>query len=204
MALTVSAAIRPHHQETECGDQAAWWDTPDRLVVALADGLGHGADAALAARVAIQTVARHAHDTCCEIFEACNEALRHTRGVALTVAIIDSHSSNMQLASVGNIRNRLLTRQRSLHFGSARGIVGAGYHRLTPETVNLQAGDWLVLFSDGIDELADFRPHLVQEACTGQVTPRAAELLSAYASESDDASLLIYQHGHSSQLAVHS
>ncbi len=41
--------------QRECGDQCLVEELPDFILLAVADGLGHGAEAALAAKKALQT-----------------------------------------------------------------------------------------------------------------------------------------------------
>ncbi|HEX4856771.1 MAG TPA: SpoIIE family protein phosphatase [Limnobacter sp.] len=194
MDLTHAFASRAYPGEVECGDQAGFWALPHRLVMALADGLGHGAPAAHAAKLAIATVGLNAHYNSERIFEICNEQLINTRGSALTVAIVDLALNTLELGSVGNIRNRLLRDSGSQHLGNARGIVGAGYRRLLPEKVNLKTGDILVLFTDGFDELTNLRQCLPVNATAETVKHSADELLKTFARNSDDAGVLVYQH----------
>src|SRR6266851_1958424 len=47
--------------QTESGDRYLVTTTPDGALVAVVDGLGHGADAADAAKVAVRSLERHAH-----------------------------------------------------------------------------------------------------------------------------------------------
>ena len=200
--MSVSSATRARAGETVCGDATSWHRQAGRIVLALADGLGHGAEAAAAAQAALDCIARHPGLDCERLFSLCDRALRSSRGAALAIVIIDERSGLAQLASVGNVRVRLIGTSRRLSFGGARGIIGAGYRNLAPESVILQAGDMLVLFSDGIDELADIS--LVLNARAFDVAHTAPRLLAAFARADDDASMLVYCHSPQAALGVQS
>lgn len=177
--------------ESVCGDACSVWCTPDRLVMALVDGLGHGAGAAHAAQVALSHIGARLDATCAEIFAACDQGMRHTRGAALALAMIDFVDNTLTLATVGNVRAVLLSGEKELHLGGARGIVGAGYDGLAPETKVLQAGDALLLYSDGLDEflpLGGLLPSKQVPKCI------AEQAVARWARENDDAAFLVYQH----------
>src|SRR5207302_7753320 len=59
-------------------------------LIAVTDGLGHGAEAADAARKAIATLERHAGKSVLTLMQQCHAALIGTRGVVLTLAYLDS------------------------------------------------------------------------------------------------------------------
>lgn len=190
--MNVSSATLPRAGETVCGDATYWCRHHGRIVLALVDGLGHGPEAAAAAQAALACVARNPGLDCENLFELCDKALKSSRGAAMAIAIIDEHSGRAELASVGNVRVHMVGRGRGLRFGGARGIVGAGYRNLAPESVTLVEGDTLVLFSDGMDELSKIESLL--SAQPFDVERSASRLLEAFARNDDDASVLVYRH----------
>ncbi|MBY0241315.1 MAG: SpoIIE family protein phosphatase [Burkholderiaceae bacterium] len=189
MALNIGYAMLPLAGEPVCGDQGGWWQLPERRVLALADGLGHGRHAADAAAQAMQAVEAHLALDCEGIFSACDARLRGTRGAALVVAIIDLRCNTLSVAAIGNIRIILLSEGRQRRLGGGRGIVGAGYAALAPETLALRAGDVLALFSDGIDEFAT-----LHDCLEGGVQAGAEQVLARWGNGRDDSSILCYQH----------
>jgi len=192
VALNTGYVARPYKGETVCGDVGVSWHLPKRRVLALADGLGHGPQAHHAAMMAMQCIAENLHLECAEMFVACNEKLRNTRGAVLAVAVIDLTSNILTLGSIGNIRCKLLTPTRESRLGSGRGIVGAGFKWSPPDQVQLTKRDTLVMFSDGVAEDAGIR------ACdiSGTVTPQqlAQEVVTQWGRDDDDASVLVYRH----------
>jgi len=189
----ISYAVLPIAGEIACGDRCGWWETPERMVVAVADGLGHGPEAALAADMAMACIGAALEESLEQLFARCDVRLQTTRGVALSVVSIDKHSGLSTFASVGNIRTLLMTQAKDHRFGAARGIVGGGYARLNPEHFSLRNGDVLALFSDGLDEFTDLRQDLFGASVA--VDDQAAKILEKLSNRRDDAALLIYRHG---------
>lgn len=160
--------------------------------MAVADGLGHGAEAAYAAEVAMACIGAGLERPFDDIFAACNIRLRDTRGVALAVAVVTLDNGQLTIGSVGNIRTVLLTAGKDCRFGGSRGIVGGGYARLTPEVRTLSRGDVLALFSDGVDEFSALRETLKETAHLPK--DQASAVLTRWARLDDDAAVLIYHH----------
>lgn len=186
----IGYSVRPIPGELHCGDQCGVWQGDgERVLLALADGLGHGPEAAKAAQAALHVIGNSRTQSCEAIFAQCNDKLRSTRGVALALALIEPTLGRLRFAAVGNVRAVLLHGERELRLGSARGIVGAGYNGLAPETLAFDANDSLFLYSDGFDELLPLR-ELLRPAVTAQAVAESA--LQRWAKANDDASMLVY------------
>ena len=188
----IGQALRPMPGETLCGDQLGWWTRPDRRRLALADGLGHGAEAHVAAATVMRQLAKDSDETClAELFARCDRALLDTRGVALSVVDILPAESVIVQAAVGNIRTLLIQGSGTKRLGGARGIVGAGFDGLRPERLPIAPGDWLLLFSDGLPENAGLAEALGDAWPSDELAER---LLNDWAGDHDDAGLLLYRH----------
>src|SRR5258706_554983 len=74
------AAARALAGEKESGDRLLVKRMGSGALLAAADGLGHGAEAAKAAELAIRTAEAHALRPLPEIVEACHRVLLRTRG----------------------------------------------------------------------------------------------------------------------------
>lgn len=187
----IGQALRPMPGETLCGDQLGWWTRPDRWRLALADGLGHGTEAHVAAATAMRQLAHDDETRLAELFAGCDRALIDTRGVALSVVDILPAESVIVQAAVGNVRTLLIQATGTKRLGGARGIVGAGFDGLRPERLPIAPGDWLLLFSDGLPENAGLAEALGDAWPSDQL---AARLLADWAGDHDDAGLLLYRH----------
>jgi anti-sigma regulatory factor (Ser/Thr protein kinase) len=147
----------------ESGD--AWtgrWDG-GRLTLLLADGLGHGPEAALASSAAVRWLHHHPSRPPEVLLRELHGELRGTRGAAIGIARYDPWSGRLEFAGIGNIGARLYhpaTRPGSYvrgderaveHLLSRPGIVGAGpYARPATSSRPWPPDGLLVLHSDGL------------------------------------------------------
>ncbi|MFF5370870.1 SpoIIE family protein phosphatase [Streptomyces sp. NPDC013187] len=121
------------------------------LTLMLADGLGHGAEAATASTAAIDELHRIAHLPPAQILRHLDRALRTTRGAAVAVAQLNTDTDELGFAGVGNVGARMRTAQAWQPLVSHPGIVGAHF----PARVPVQHLPWrrdslLLLHSDGL------------------------------------------------------
>ncbi len=110
--------------ETVCGD--AWhtdW-SPERTLVVVADGLGHGPDAAVAATTAIRTIRERGDGMPGALLLAVHNALRATRGAAISIARIDHETRMVTFAGVGNVAASVCDSTQSRPMASLGGIAG--------------------------------------------------------------------------------
>jgi phosphoserine phosphatase RsbX len=146
-------AARPIAGEHVSGDRHVAVSST-RLVVAVIDGLGHGPEAAHAAGRAAEIVETHPDERPDALLRRCHDALRSTRGAAMTVASIDPVVGEMTWLGVGNVQATVLqrrTRDARREWVPLRGgVVGYLLPALQPGTVRLQRDDVLVLATDGV------------------------------------------------------
>ncbi|AQS71206.1 ATP-binding SpoIIE family protein phosphatase [Streptomyces pactum] len=133
------------------GDAWAWVRSGDRVTLMLADGLGHGPDAARASTAAVEALRGSAHLAPAEALRRLDTALSGTRGAAVAVAQVDTRAAVLRFAGIGNIGARLCAGGTWRHLVSRPGIVGT--HR--PTTLREEEAAWaddrvLVLHSDGL------------------------------------------------------
>jgi anti-sigma regulatory factor (Ser/Thr protein kinase) len=156
---------RAYPGERASGDDAVCVRTPDGLLVALADGLGHGDPARDASARAVRTVAAHAGEALDQILAATHGALLRTRGAVMTVARV--HDADVALAGVGNVAAHGVGFGSTWRFGGTSSVLGdpRGYSRAASENRQLGAHSALVLCSDGVRTHIDLPgdPGLVRE-----------------------------------------
>jgi anti-sigma regulatory factor (Ser/Thr protein kinase) len=103
IAPRVCGLQAPKPGQTVCGD--AWGykhgDKGDTLI--LADGLGHGPDAAAAACCALEIFFKHPEASLKELLESIHLGLRHTRGAAVSVAALNGDRNTVEFAGLGNV-----------------------------------------------------------------------------------------------------
>jgi len=141
----------PRSGEEVSGDAWSVRTHAGRQVVLVTDGLGHGPDAAKAARVAISVLEKHADLGPAVLLERMHKALASTRGAAVAVAALDAEHETGVYAGVGNIGAAVLNgNDRIRHLVSSNGIVGHRLASVREVPFDLPRGGLLVLHSDGI------------------------------------------------------
>jgi len=189
--------------EGESGDLHAVVPFPGGVLVAVIDGLGHGPEAAQAARAAEAVIEACASDPLRVVVQRCHEAIRHTRGVAMSLASFDARSSSMTWLGVGNVEALLLRAGASQAGAGARGpdtsyeavhcrggVVGYRLPPLVETSLPVNRGDLLIMATDGIRH--GFVPEIDREEPDPHTI--AAHILRGYARNSDDALVLVARH----------
>jgi hypothetical protein len=102
-------AARCRRGEATSGDLGVVCLLPGGALVAGIDGLGHGAEAARAARRAGDVVRAGPGADLAVLVKRCHTALRGTRGAAISLAFISPAAGGMTWVGVGNVEGRLLS-----------------------------------------------------------------------------------------------
>jgi serine phosphatase RsbU (regulator of sigma subunit) len=189
--LDYAVAARPLAGEEKSGDLHAVIPRPYGALVAVADGLGHGYEAALAAEVAMITLAAQAHLPVGDIMKRCHEALIKTRGVAMSIASLEWRDENITWLSIGNVSGLLLHankegRREREHILMRSGVVGHRLPLLRAATLRLHRGDLLIFATDGMRE--GFEGEVQLDA---RLQETADRILARYGKATDDALVLV-------------
>jgi anti-sigma regulatory factor (Ser/Thr protein kinase) len=139
----------PKPGEIACGDAWVALEQPGRALLAVVDGLGHGAPAAEASRLAVDVINDRAAESVTEIVGACHLALRATRGAALGVAELRYADRTVHFCGVGNISG-FVRADKARGFASQNGIIGHQTRTLTEFTYPWPGGALVALYSDGL------------------------------------------------------
>jgi len=137
--------------ETVSGDGIAYKMSGSKSLLFAGDGLGHGIHAKEVMDKAIEVFhASHATDAAQMLFEI-NQAVKRTRGLVATVAVLNHKQETWEVCGVGNIHTRL---QRGLEYKNYicnNGIVGLNIpKRLENSSFPMEKLQMVVLCSDGI------------------------------------------------------
>lgn len=188
-SVEVGIAFRPRPGERVSGDLAFTRPLPAGLLVAVIDGLGHGPAAAeAAAQAAAALEGAPESNTLAALVERCHRSVRKTRGIVISLALLDPGGGTMSWLGVGNVEAVLVhaTSSRRETLAVRPGVVGQRLPALRAASLPLAAGDALVLASDGL------RRGLAGELPAGTGARQAAEqLLAAGATGEDDAVVLV-------------
>lgn len=187
--LRIAGLAVPYPGERFCGDAWAFHQTPERMVLLLADGLGHGREAAEAAQEAVDTFRKRQDQTPAEILGRVHDSLRKTRGAVAAVAEIRPADGRVTYTGVGNISASVLTGNTSRSLVSHNGTLGMVTSRIQEFQVPWTPESVLVLHSDGLQSKWDLTSYAGLVARHPAII--GAALLRDFRRQRDDASVVV-------------
>src|SRR6266566_1392587 len=174
--------------ECESGDQHLVCCNESGILVAAIDGIGHGAEAASAAKAAITVLRNAVGAPIIPLVMTCHERLRATRGVVLSVASVDVRHGLMTWLGVGNVHGVLVRADKKVTHETLLlrgGVVGDHLPQLQAAVLPVGQGDLLVFATDGI------RTDFTGTLSALENPQRAADrILKVFGNRSDDALVL--------------
>jgi anti-sigma regulatory factor (Ser/Thr protein kinase) len=136
--------------ERACGDAWAVHPTRDGHVLMVVDGLGHGTEAASAARAAQRELAAHPEGALPDQIARLHDALRPTRGAAASLAALAPLRETGTFCGIGNVAGLTRVAGRTRSLVSHNGTLGHQLRKVQAFDFPFPAGALLVLHSDGI------------------------------------------------------
>jgi anti-sigma regulatory factor (Ser/Thr protein kinase) len=175
--------------EVVCGD--AWYvnRTPVRTLVVIADGLGHGPEAAVAATTAIRIIEERPDDMPGALIAATHNALRSTRGAAISIARIDHAARMLTFAGIGNVAGVICETGQTRSMAPHGGIVGHQLPRVREFQYPWPEGGNFVMHSDGVS--ARWRPDSYPGVLDGDAALLAGVLFRDFSRGRDDATVVV-------------
>lgn len=191
MIIDYGVAMLPLPGESESGDRHVVKPSSNGVLVAVVDGLGHGSAAAEAARLAVATLEAHADESVISLVRRCQQELKGTRGVVMSLASFNRLDNTLTWLGVGNVGGVLL--RADPQASPAReevllraGVVGYHLPQLYATVIPIAPGDLLLFATDGIRR--DF-----YEAVNLRDSPQriADHICARYSTHMDDALVLV-------------
>jgi serine phosphatase RsbU (regulator of sigma subunit) len=194
--LELGVSARAFAGNPVSGDQYLVARFPEGLLVAVVDGLGHGPEAYSAAKAATTSLAQCAGQPLPDMLGSCHEALKKTRGAALSLGLFHTDRAALSWLGVGNVEAWLIRADGGLATGTAveslllrAGVVGYRLPPLRMSTLPLFAGDTLILATDGIKGL---QPRTLAPQAEPQEL--AQSILSQHGKNNDDALVVVVRY----------
>ncbi|HYQ87078.1 MAG TPA: SpoIIE family protein phosphatase [Bacteroidota bacterium] len=180
--------------ETESGDLHVVKHFEAGILVGVVDGLGHGPEAAFAARKAVAALEEHPEEPLIRLVRRCHESLKGTRGVVMSLASLDTGNNSASWLGIGNVEGILVREgskpgpriHRIIGWG---GVVGYNLPELRPASLSLMENDLLVFASDGI------RQEFVERSNYRDQPQRVADrICTQFGTRTDDALVLVLRY----------
>lgn len=185
----IGAICVPIQGEEVSGDNWAMAAHEKKLTLIVADGLGHGPQAAIAADAAVALTDAHATQTPSIILQRAHNALKGTRGAAVAVGQINTDVGTFTFAGIGNISVCILYREGSRHLISHNGIVGSNMRKLQEFSEKWEQDALLVAHSDGINTRWDLDLYPNLTVCHPAII--AAVIYRDFTRGRDDATVIV-------------
>ncbi len=142
----------PAPREEVSGDTWRIANRNSEIAVIIADGLGHGPQAAAAAEVAAETFDGGPFLPHGEFFTSADRRMRGTRGAAVAVARVNAPRTVLSYAGVGNIAGTLrsIADPKGKGLVSHNGTVGAEMRKVASNDYECPDPALLIMHSDGL------------------------------------------------------
>ncbi len=183
---------QPKRGEIACGDSWSAVQQPGRCLLLVADGLGHGPDAAKAAHGAVQVFEANPTLAPAQLLELIHRALRPTRGAA--VAIAEISGGQVKFAGIGNIAGSVISPTKEVrHMVSHNGIAGHEARKFQEFSYLWVKGSSLVLHSDGLN--TRFRTEAYPGMTVRHPSLMAGVLFRDFDRKTDDVTVVVAKEG---------
>lgn len=175
--------------EYESGDRALIAPRADGTLFAVVDGLGHGAEAAVAAREALNTLEAHVAESLPVLVDRCHRALQRTRGAVMALAVLGDDGT-LTWTGVGNVEAVVLrkdgrAREHAMLLG---GVLGMQVPKVRATQLVLEPGDEFIFATDGIGR------QFIDDLVVGPPQRTADYVVRRHATGRDDALVLVVRY----------
>ena len=146
----VGSICIPLASEEICGDSWGITSLDSNVHLLVADGLGHGPEAASASLLAVDALLDNADKTPSRILQECHTKMKGSRGAAVAISNINTESNLLNFIGIGNIAGSIYSKIKRQHLLSHNGIVGSNMHKTKEFVHDWSSDSILIMHSDGI------------------------------------------------------
>lgn len=190
LRITASGINVPYKDEDVSGDSWGCKSTRNGLAVMLADGIGHGQDAHLASRTAVDTFQRSESSSPSGLLGDVHDALGPTRGAATSVAVWSVEKETLTFCGIGNVSGSISDHhhhnRKMMTFNGTLGHNVGRYHDLN---YPIAQDGVFVLHSDGLT--ANWSFHRYPGLAEMPAIVIAAVLFRDFSRRRDDACVVV-------------
>jgi anti-sigma regulatory factor (Ser/Thr protein kinase) len=148
--MVVGSAGRPVSGEDVSGDSWAMRQEGEISLFIVADGLGHGIQAAEASAEAVSAFRTSSDTTPTGLVQKVHRALRGTRGAAVAVAVLDRAKRMIRYAGIGNIAGYVVGPAKTQFMISHNGTAGHEATHFQEFLYPFPETSVLIMHSDGL------------------------------------------------------
>lgn len=185
--LEYSSTIRPCAGERLSGDAVVIHPLERGLFVAIVDVLGHGPEANELTHVIDNYLSRYGTADVSGVMARLHQHLKGSRGAAVGLCAINTFTSSIEYVGIGNTAIRRFGKEET-RLVSQDGVLGQNMRTPRPQSIQLEPGDVIVLYTDGVSDRftsADY-PSVLRHSC-GEV---ASNIVQRFGKNHDDAACI--------------
>lgn len=188
-AFQIGSISVPYPGELVCGDAWAVAIDAARVSLLVADGLGHGVDAAQASCMAVRELQENTHLNPVQLLDCMHESLKRSRGAAIAVAAIDRVGGILEFVGIGNIMAGVINGALRKQLVSHNGIVGSNMRKVQQFALPWSGDTLCILCSDGIGSQWSLDAYPGLSSCHPSLI--AGVIYRDFARGRDDATVLV-------------
>ncbi len=149
--LEHASLIRPCQGERVSGDAVVVRPLEGGIFAAIVDVLGHGPEAHELTHVIDAYLARYGSADVSGLMTRLHQHLMGTRGAAVGLCAIDAATGRIDYVGIGNTAMRRFGKTET-RLVSQDGVLGQNMRTPLPQTLQLEPGDLIVLYTDGVSD----------------------------------------------------
>lgn len=145
--------LQAKNNEQISGDAVSVKLFEDMCVLAMADGLGSGAEANASATVVIEELDKNPRMSLSELLQCSNDKMIGMRGAVAATMRIYFQQKRIEFASIGNIACYIFrtSEQKIIYPRQMRGYLSGNMQHFVIQALEYKKGDFFLLHTDGIE-----------------------------------------------------
>jgi hypothetical protein len=180
---------RSKYGEKYNGDNYFLQRFEDKAIAAVIDGLGHGQAASEASTIARLYLVENYKKPLDVIINELHERLKRTRGVVISIALIDDKEGVLEYVGIGNVLTRIFNSTTTINPVKYSGCLGYILRNFRVFRYPWIKGNIIIMTSDGISEryVTNKDPNFLKK----HPIIIASTILKEYGKTQDDATVLV-------------
>jgi serine phosphatase RsbU (regulator of sigma subunit) len=190
--LSHASLLRPCLGETVSGDAVVVRALDDGLFVAIVDVLGHGPEAHELTHIIDAFLERHATLDVAALMPRLHKHLQGTRGAAVGLCAVNAEKGRIDYVGIGNTSIRCIGESET-RLVSKDGIVGQNMRTPLHQSLKLQSGDLILLYTDGVSDRFSSVDYPSVRSHSPELVVRA--ILDRFGKSHDDSACIAIRYG---------
>jgi serine phosphatase RsbU (regulator of sigma subunit) len=191
--LDIGIYSRPYFGERVNGDWAFVSQEEALLFIGIIDGTGHGPKAKKVVTIVKEILREQWSSDLDSTMQRLHKNLNSTLGAAVGISVLNLETLQLKYSGVGNTVFRKLG-QNPERLISVEGVVGIRMRNPSNQRVQVNKGDILLFYTDGVKE--NFDINAIPNINTHSATFAAKKIVQTFGSQYDDSTCIVIKVNH--------